>query len=56
MIRAVTQVLYYTGGNQPRRARAFDFFYLLCYCDELQRQDAHIRDPEKKCFQAVLKS
>ena len=27
MIRAVTQVLYYSGGNEPRRACAVKLYY-----------------------------
>ena len=38
MILAVTQVLYFSGGNRPRRARAVELYYfnaiVMSYRDE----------------------
>ena len=56
MVPAVAQVLYYSGVNEPRRARAVTYHLFLCDCDKLQKRKLYFRDTEEKSFRSVLNS
>ena len=56
MILAVAQVLYYSGVNEPRRARAVTYHLFYCDGNKLQKRNLYFRETEEKCFRSVLKS